>query len=105
MLWFADFSRCSACKHSTRWLTLNAFPAQAAVSDMLYKAQALISSSVAQDGATIASVQAQMAGFIDQFARLGAGPTKWAKLVEFLKDMYPQVGAALRQCDCLALGA
>lgn len=58
---------------------------------MLYKAQGAISSTATAEGATVASVQSRIVEFINQFARSAAGPTKWQKMVEFLRDMYPQV--------------
>lgn len=35
--------------------------------------------------------QSQLAAFLDQYVAMAAGPTKWTKLVDFLKNTYPTI--------------
>ncbi|KAG1669136.1 hypothetical protein FOA52_002647 [Chlamydomonas sp. UWO 241] len=61
--------------------------ASSAVNELLYKANVAVNQAC-QSGATLADVQDRMAALIEQYVASAAGPTKWQRLAEFLRDTY-----------------
>ena len=45
----------------------------------------------ARSGLGLAEVQVQLGEFIEQYALMASGPTKWQRLAEFLRDTYGAV--------------
>ncbi|GAX73402.1 hypothetical protein CEUSTIGMA_g854.t1, partial [Chlamydomonas eustigma] len=62
--------------------------AASAVNEMLYKATINITQAARSGSAGLEEVQAQISTFVEQYAAMASGPTKWQRLAEFLKDTY-----------------
>mmetsp|Transcript_35733 Transcript_35733/g.79501 ORF Transcript_35733/g.79501 Transcript_35733/m.79501 type:complete len:796 (+) Transcript_35733:196-2583(+) len=64
------------------------------VNEMLYQATMSISQA-ARSGRSLSEVQAQLQSFMEEFQHSAAGPTKWQRLAEFLRDTYPGVASEM----------
>eukprot|EP00775_Hariotina_reticulata_P003802 gene3802-4059_t len=65
--------------------------AAAVVNELLLKASKTITAAMSADDASPGAVQQLLSQLLNQYLHTATGPQKWVKLVDFLKDTYPQV--------------
>lgn len=64
--------------------------AASTVNELLYQANVSVTQAV-RSGADMAEIQEKLAAFVEKYAASAAGPTKWQRLAEFLRDTYATI--------------